>query len=386
MAKCDGMAVKRSSGRNRRWLIATWIASTLVATTTFGQVRIKDITSIEGVRNNQLTGLGLVTGLAGTGGRSPITRQLALNLVQRYGLRADPLQRLAVLTDTKQKTDSLSVVTVTAHLPVFAKMGSNVDVTVATFDDAKSLLGGNLMTTPLYGVDGCVYAVAQGPISVGGFSFDGQAANVRQNHPTTGRIPMGAIVEEVVPFDLGALGYARLLLNTSDFVTANRIVDAINTVYPGVASLDDSGTVKILFPPEYMHDPTGFLAQVQTIPVQPDTPARVVINERTGTVVVGQHVRISAVAITHANLTVLTTETPQVSQPAPFSQGQTVVVPRSTVDVIQEKRPMVVLPTSASVGDLAQALNALGVTPRDLSAIFQQLHASGSLHGELSFQ
>jgi flagellar P-ring protein FlgI len=350
------------------------------------QVRIKDITSVEGVRTNQLTGLGLVSGLAGTGGRSPITRQLALNFQQRYGLRADSLQRLNAANDTKQKTDNLSVVAVTAQLPVFAKEGSTIDVTVSAWDDAKSLLGGTLMLTPLSGADGCVYAVAQGPISVGGFSFDGQAASVQQNHPTTGRITGGAIVEEAVPYTLGTLGHIRLLLNQADFVTANRVADAINQVFPGVAANDDSGTIKLLIPPEYTHDAIGFLSQVQSLPVQPDTPARVVINERTGTVVVGQQVRISAVAITHANLTVLTTETPQVSQPAPLSQGVTTVVPRSTVDVVQEKRPMYVLPANASVGDLAAALNVLGVTPRDLSAIFQQLHAAGALHAELQFQ
>ncbi len=371
---------------SRSWGIAPFLLVAFLSNASFGQVRIRDITSVEGVRTNQLTGLGLVAGLAGTGGKTPTTRQFALDLQQRFGLRADPLQRLAIANDTKQKTDNLSVVAVTAMLPVYAKEGSKIDVTVSAWDDAKSLLGGTLITTPLSGVDGCVYAVAQGPISVGGFSFDGQAGNVRQNHPTTGRIPGGAIVEEVVPFDLGALGHLRLLLNDSDFVTANRITEAINLAYPGVASNSDSGTIMLLIPPEFVGDPTGFLSHVQSLPVQPDTPARVVINERTGTVVVGQQVHISAVAITHANLTVLTSETPQVSQPAPFSQGVTTVVPRTTVDVVQEKRPMYLLPSNASVGELAAALNVLGVTPRDLSAIFQQLHAAGALHAELQFQ
>lgn len=380
----------RSSGRapiaifHRGAIVASILIGLSVPA--IGQVRIRDITTIEGVRTNQLTGLGLVSGLAGTGGRSPITRQLALNFQQRYGLRADSLQRLNAPNDTKQRTDNLSVVAVTAQLPVFAKPGSKIDVVVSAWDDAKSLLGGELQLTPLSGPDGCVYAVAQGPVSVGGFSFEGQAANVQQNHPTTGRIPGGGIVEEIVPFSLGTMGHVRLLLNHADFVTANRIVDAINQGFPGVASSEDSGTIKLLVPPEYMHDVMGFVSQIQSLTVVPDTPAKVVINERTGTVVVGQQVRISAVAITHANLTVLTTETPQVSQPAPLSQGTTVVVPRSTVDVVQEKRPMYVLPSNASVGELAAALNVLGVTPRDLSAIFQQLHASGALHAELQFQ
>ncbi len=361
-------------------LLACW-PSNLCA-----QVRIKAITTVDGVRINQLTGMGLVTGLNGTGGNSPITRQFAQNLIQNFGLRASPAQRLLAPNDTRQKTDNLSVVTVTAELPIFSREGSQIDLTVSTFDDADSLQGGTLMTTPLFGVDGEVYAVASGPISIGGFSFGGDAGSVQKNHPTTGRIANGATVEKIVPTDFARAGCVRLLLRHADFETAKRIEAAINRFYPGVATAEDAGAVKLIIPMEYALNPVAFVGAVRSLTVEPDMAASVVINERTGTVVIGHHVRISPVAIAQGSLAVITGEAPLVSQPNPLSDGQTVVVPRTSIQVEEERRPVFVMGNTTTVGELADALNVLGVTSRDISAIFQQLHAAHALHADLQFQ
>ncbi len=351
-------------------------------------VRIKDISRVAGFRKNKLTGMGLVTGLNGTGSKNPVTRQFALNMLERFGLRGDPEQREQIRTQALDKTDNLSVVTVTAEVDVMHhKNGNAIDVTVSTFDDASSLQGGVLMWTPLYGVDGEVYAVASGPLSIGGFSFSGDAATVQKNHPTTGRISGGAIVEkELCLPDFQNTSEFRLNLNEPDLETASRMAHSINQFWPGHARLVDAGVVEILIAPPYRNNPNQFIAMIQSIRVVPDTRARVVINERTGTVVVGDHVRLSRVAITHANLSVITGETPSVSQPAPFSRGQTTVVPRTNINVLEESGSVNVIDRSVTVGELARALNALGVTPRDLSSIFQQLKAAGALHGELEFQ
>ena len=349
-------------------------------------VRIKDITVVEGVRHNQLTGFGLVTGLNGTGGTSPVTRQFAANVSQRFGLRLGPAERLGLNGDTRLRTDNISVVSVTADMPVFARPGSQIDVIVSTYDDAESLKGGTLLMTPLIGVDGQVYAAAAGPVSVGGFSFGGDAATVQKNHPTTGRVPGGAIIEKSVPFQLAQCGQFRLQLRQEDFANATRIAQVINFHYPGTATAEDPQTIRVLLPPEYRSDPVAYIGAVRSLTVTPDLVAKIVINERTGTVVVGEHVRIAPVAITHANLAVITGESPEVSQPAPFSEGVTAVVPRTQLDVVEERRPVHVIPGTTTVGDLAAALNVLGVTPRDLSAIFQQLRSAGALHAELEFQ
>lgn len=351
-----------------------------------GEVRIKDITNVAGVRENQLVGMGLVTGLNGTGGKNPETRQFALNMLQRFGLRADPTIRAQLRNDSKLKTDSLSVVVVTAELPAFAKKGSRIDVTVSTFDDASSLQGGQLIMTPLVGVNDEVYAVAAGPVSIGGFSFEGQAGSVQKNHPTTGRLAGGAIVEKETCTPVGEDGFVSLLLEEADYETASRIGQAINIVYPGAARIADAATVEVFIPAQHQGDVPNFLSLIGQLPVRPDVKAKVVINERTGTVIIGANVRLSPVLVTHANLAVITAESPVVSQPAPFSDGETVVVPRTDLEVIEEKQPVTIIDQTATVGDLAQALNALGVTPRDLSSIFQQLKAAGALHAELEFK
>ncbi len=359
---------------------------TLMTAFADAQIRIKDITNVAGVRENQLTGIGLVTGLNKTGGKNPETRQMALNLLQRHGLRASAEVRAALRNDTRFRTENMSVVLVTADLPAFARKGSRLDVTVSAFDDASSLYGGVLVMTPLMAVDGEVYAVAAGPMAVGGFSASGQSASVQKNHPTVGRIANGATVERETCTPIGRDGHINLLLQDPDYETASRIGQAINIVYYGAARVADAGTVEVLIPPPFQVDVPNYLSLVGRLTVRPDVRARVVINERTGTVVVGERVRLSPALVAHANLTVVTAETPEVSQPAPFSEGETTEVPRTELDVAEEKKKLTLLDRSATVGDLAAALNALGVTPRDLSSIFQQLKASGSLHAELEFQ
>ena len=347
-------------------------------------VRIADITDVEGVRTNTLTGIGLVTGLAGTGGDTPLTREVAANLVRRFGMRMDPALRELIRDDTKQSTDNMSVVVLTAELPAFARPSNRIDVTVSTYDNAESLLGGVLVMSPLFGVDGQVYATAAGSISIGGFSFSGDAGGGQKNHPTTGRIANGAIVEKTVEHCLENKETVNFLLRTANFQTASRITEAINRFAPMSAQSLNAGIVSVKFPP--LEDPVEFVSEIQQLKVIPDLEARVVINERTGTVVIGENVRISKVAITHANLTVVTSETPQVSQPEPFSDGQTVVVPRTDVQVTEGDRAIQVLESTTTVGDLAAALNLLEVTPRDLSSIFQQLKTIGALHAKLEFQ
>ena len=350
------------------------------------EVRIKDISSVEGVRINQLTGLGLVTGLNGSGGTSPITRQLVVNLLQRLGQRTDPATRAVLQNDTTLKTLNTSVVIVTAELPSFAHAGSQIDVMVSAYDDATSLQGGTLIMTPLYGADGEVYAVAAGAVSTGGFSFGGQAATVQKNHPTVGRISNGAVVEAEVPTELAVDGRLGLLLNSPDFETARRMATAIGEYFPNASRVVDAARIEVILPVEFQDNVPGFIATIGSLTVTPDVPARVVINERTGTVVIGENVRISRVLITHANLSVMTGESPQVSQPAPFSEGETTVVPRTQIDVVEDQGAVNVLEGTTTVGELARALNALGVTPRDLSAIFQQLKISGDLHADLELR
>ena len=348
-------------------------------------VRIKDITDLEGQRINTITGLGLVTGLAGTGGTSPVTREVAANILPRLGVRTDPLVRAVLRDDTRQRTDNLSVVLVSADLTTTAKPGQHVDAMVSAYDDAESLQGGILVMTPLLGVDGEVYATAAGPISLGGFSFSGDAATVQKNHPTSGRIPNGAVVEKSVPIVNADPSCHNLLLREPDLETAQRIAHSINELAPGTARVLDAGTVRVATPVPAEQRIT-FLALIGSQYVSPDTVARVIINERTGTVVIGENVTLSQVAVTHANLSVITGESPEVSQPLPYSRGKTAVVPRTELEVTEESQPIQVFPPAATVGDLAQALNALGVTPRDLSSIFQLLKESGALHAKLEFK
>jgi len=359
--------------------LAIWLLMTSALSAQ--KVRVKDIAEIEGVRSNQLYGVGLVVGLNGTGGTSMFTQQVAVDMLQKLDITSTIFRETR--RDNVFKSKNISVVTVTAELPPFARKGSRIDVTVSVLDDATSLVGGVLLLTPLRGADGRVYAVAQGPVSVGGFSYSGQAANAQKNHPTTGRIPGGAVVELEALGHMVSDGYIRLLLKNPDFATARAVAAAINGRYPKIAQALDPGTIALELPSDFANDPVGFLSEITSLEVQPDYPATVVINERTGTIVAGEHVQLSTVAIAHGNLAIVTSETPEVSQPAPFSEGQTRVVPRTELSVTEEGAHIQVLPQAVTVADLARALNALGVTPRDLIAIFQALERAGALHAKL---
>lgn len=348
-------------------------------------VRIRDITQVAGEHPNQISGMGLVFGLAGTGGNSQTTKQFALNLLQKMGNRADPLLRENIQR-SQEKTDNMSVVLVNAILPPHAKRGQRIDVTVSTFDNAKSLTGGILVSTELYGPDGEVYVVAAGPVSLNGGDFGGNAANVTKNHPTTGRIPMGGTVEAEVACTIFKNDVFEFLLRTPHYLTAMNIAKAINVYSPRSAIVRDPATVAVRLPHSALGDSFRFVAECQELMVKPGSISRVVINERTGTIVIGSDVKLSKVAITHGNLIVSTVENPQISQPAPFSQGETAIVPRTNVNATEQGAVINVIEQNVTVGDLASSLNALGVSPRDLSSIFQMLKESGALHAELELQ
>lgn len=348
-------------------------------------VRIKDITTVAGEHPNDLVGLGVVVGLNGTGGTSESTKRAAVEVLQKLGLRADPQTR-ELIQQAKEKTDNISIVMVTARFPPHAKPGQRIDVMVAAFDDAESLTGGTLLRTPLKGVDGEVYALATGQVSTNGGTFGGQGATVQKNHPTSGRVPSGAVIEVEVPTRIIHQGHFHLLLRQPNVDTASRIAEAINAVAEPTAYVADPSMVTVRIPNFFAFRPFSYIADCLNIRVQPDTPARVIINERNGTVIFTENVQLSAVAITHGNLIVTTTESPQVSQPAPLSNGQTVVTPSTDVTVTEEERFINVVPNAATVNDLAASLNALGVTPRDLSSIFQMLKEAGALHAELELK
>lgn len=349
------------------------------------ETRIKDIVDIEGERTNTVTGIGLVTGLNGTGSKSGTTRQIYANLLQRYDLRIDALLRTAIQNNSQLKTNNTSVVAVSAELPTHAKPGQRLDVLVSTLDDASNLQGGYLVVTNLLGPDGEVYARADGTVSTGGFNVSGDAASVSKNYPTTSRISNGAVVEKCIPILPQDPGSVRLLLRQADWQTIYRIAEAINARHPGTASIEGISSVHVQTP-THPDERAKFLAEVTSLRVQPAIEARVMINERTGTVVISEGVRLSRVAVAHGNLSVITGENPEVVQPAPFSDGQTTVVPRTEIDVIEEKNPIMMMESGTDVNDLVKALNALGVTPRDLSSIFQQLKEVGALHARLELQ
>lgn len=343
-------------------------------------VRIKDITQVAGERGNQLRGLGLVVGLDGTGGKSLATQQMAVDMLHKLNVSSKIVTEFK--TDNVFKSNNIAMVIVTAELPPFARRGSTIDVTVSALD-AESLQGGTLLPTPIDGLDGETYAVAQGSLSIGGFSAGGQAAKAQKNHLNVGRIPEGATVEREALGEIHCNGLVRLLLRSPDHATAQAIAKAINEKFPQAAATQDPGTVQVRVPTERISNVVGVIGEIGLLEITPDAPARVVINERTGTIVAGEHVKIATVAIAHGSLHITTAETPQVSQPAPFSRGETTVVPRTNVEIEEKGGELAVVERSVSVADLARALNALGVTPRDLISIFQSLKQAGALHAEL---
>lgn len=341
--------------------------------------RIKDLVDVEGVRTNQLVGYGLVVGLKGTGDRlrnAPFTQQSLQGMLERLGTS---------VRDVDLRTRNVAAVMVSAALPAFARQGGTIDVSVSSLGDATDLSGGTLIVTPLLGADGQVYAVAQGPLVVGGFAAAGQAASLTQGVPTAARIANGAIVEREVGFDFGTLDMVRLALRVPDFTTAKRIEAAINRkVGSGVAKMIDPATVQVIPTGNRRGDMAGLMAEIERLPIQPDTPARVVVDERSGTVVIGENVRISRVAISQGGLTIRVTEAPQVSQPAPFArQGQTVVVPRTDVQAEEGNGSLAVLDGPVTLQELVTGLNALGVKPRDMISILQAIKAAGALHADL---
>lgn len=351
----------------------------LVLATSAHAIRIKDIASFEGVRDNQLAGYGLVVGLNGTGDsdQTKFPVQSVANMLERMGVtinRADITVK------------NVAAVMVTATLPPFAKQGNHLDVLVSSMGDAKSVSGGTLIMTPLKGGDNQVYVVAQGSVLTNSFAFGGQAASAQKNHPTAGRIPNGGLVERELPNVLTGKSTLRLNLSQADFTTASRIAAAINDKFKSpVAATTDPGTVSLKIPDGYTNRTVEFVAALETLEVKPDVQARVVLNERTGTIVMGDNVRISTVAVSHGNLSLVIKETPQVSQPAPLSRtGETVVVPRTELKVEEESRRLTVMPEGASIGDVVRALNLLGVTPRDLIGILQAIKASGALQADLT--
>ena len=356
--------------------------ATLCASGPAEAARIKDIASFEGVRGNQLVGYGLVVGLNGTGdgSQSAFTPQSLANMLRRLGIVVEP---------EKVRVKNVAAVMVTAEVPPFSRSGRAVDVTVSSIGDAKSLSGGTLLLTPLRGPDGAVYASAQGSVSVGGaFSASAGGATAQRNHPTAGRIPSGAFLERDVVFALGGRQEMRLLLKDPDFTTAARMERALNGVFgAGTARAEDSGGVMLRMPGAEGRGPVEFLAQVEDLTVEPDAPARLVFNEKTGTVVMGADLRISRVAIAHGNLSVEVETDVAVSQPERFSpKGETVVTEQPTIHAKEEAARVLVLDEGASIGDLVNGLNRIGATARDMIAIFQAIRAAGALQAEIIVQ
>ena len=364
-------------------LFIALIFSATAATPQADAARIKDLAQLHGVRNNQLMGYGLITGLNGTGDdmkKSVFTLQAVYNMMTRHGITINPDN----IKDIKLK--NVAAVMVTASLPPFAKSGSTIDIQVSSLGDSKSLAGGTLLMTPLVGPDDKVYAVAQGPLSIGAFSFGGKAAQVQKNHPTVGSVAGGAIVERSIPGELGAGGKLEYQLRNADFTTTANMAEVINKRFgQGTAFPESSGTVKVAIPGQFKEDIVDFIAALEVLDIDTDSPARVVVNERTGTIVMGKDVRLSTVAVSHGNLSLIIREDTSVSQPNPLSEGETVVAPQTSTTVIEDPGQLVLLDMKkgVSIGEIASALNAIGATPRDLIAIFQAIKASGSLHGEL---
>lgn len=341
-------------------------------------VRIKDLANIDGVRGNDLVGYGLVVGLNGSGDslrNSPFTEEIMAGLLERLGVN---------VTDEAFRPKNVAAVIVTATLPPFARAGSQIGVNVAAIGDAKSLLGGTLVMTPLNAADGEIYAVAQGSVLAGGAEASGAAASIVQGVPTTGTIPSGARVEREVAFDFSQMTNLRLALRTPDFTTAARVEAAINQkLGRGLAELVDSGTIVIDSTVLGQVNPARLMGQIENLTIEPETTARVVIDHKSGTIVMGEDVRISRVAVSQGNLILRVRETPVVSQPNPFSPGDTVIVPRTQAEITQEPGiGFAEVSGESSLSDVVAGLNALGIRPRDMIDILKAVHAAGALHAE----
>lgn len=374
----DGMRVRFLRRRFQSTLLVVAAALSQFSSTFVYASRVKDLTQVEGGRDNQLVGYGLVVGLAGDGdSNAAATLRSVANVLQRYGLSLNP-------ADIKAK--NAAVVMITAEISAFLKPGARIDVNVASMGDAKTLQGGVLLQTPLLGADGRVYAVAQGPVAVGGFlggSGGAGGSTVQKNHPTVGSISSGAIVEREIPATLVRDNVLRLLLHNPDFTSASRMAEAINTRWPNSANPIDAATISVALPANYQGRDVAFIADLGQIESSPDTLARIVINERTGTIVATSTVRLSHVAIAHGSLTITVSSNVGVSQPNAFSSGQTAAVQSTQTSVNEAKGGFQIIPDAPTIERLAAALNALGVSTREMMAIFQSLKRSGALQAEL---
>ncbi|MBX7200198.1 MAG: flagellar basal body P-ring protein FlgI [Rhodospirillaceae bacterium] len=369
---------------DRLWFVAVhalMFVLLLAASSAHASSRVKDLAGFEGVRENMLVGYGLVTGLQGTGDdlkKIGATKNSLLGMLERLGINS---------RDDVLQTDNVAAVMVTATLPPFARQGSKVDITVSSLGNAKSLSGGTLAVTPLMGADGEVYAAAQGEVQIGGFSAQGQGASVSRGVPTSGRIPNGAIVErEIDDVKFANMDSMKIALHNPDLTTARRVSDAVNAFLGTTASVaSDPGTVLVHLPEGYKGTMVNLMTDIEQLRVEPDSPAKVIVDERTGIVVIGDQVRISTVAIAQGNLTIKVTETPQVSQPAPFSEtGTTTVVPRTDIQVDEgsDKR-LAVVNGGVNLQELVNGLNALGIGPRDMISILQAIKAAGALQADI---
>jgi len=374
-------------------LHALFLAASLLAATlammpgdAFGASRIKDIADFEGVRDNLLVGYGLVVGLNGTGDKltnAPFTKESLAGMLERLGVNIRDKTGAITTLDPK----NVAAVMVTAVLPPFSRQGTRIDAAVSAMGDAKDLRGGTLLVTPLIGADGEVYAVGQGQVATGSFTATGASgSSLTKGVPTAGRIANGAIVERELPFEMSHLESVKLSLRNPDFTTSRRIAQAVNAFLGGdMARPTDPGTVQVVVPPQYRGNVVGLLTDIEQLRVEPDQMARVVIDETSGTIVMGENVRISTVAIAQGQLTIRITETPQVSQPSPFSDaGTTTVVPRSDIQADEGSgNKLAVVPHRVTLQELVEGLNSLGIGPRDLITILQAIKAAGALQADL---
>lgn len=373
---------KEMPNRLFRTIAASLVSAALIlapiASTQAAPARIKDIVDMEGIRENQLIGYGLVVGLNGTGdslNNSPFTRQSLQSMLERMGVNTQ---------GENVRTANVAAVMVTANLPPFATQGSRMDVSISAIGDADSLQGGTLLVTPLLGADGEVYALAQGPVLINGFSAQGDAASVVSGVPTTGRISSGALIEREIDFHLGSQSSLRLALRNPDLTTARRIALAVNDFIGAPTAIpEDPATVRLTLPRNFNGNIVDLLTDIEQLIVQTDQPAKIVIDENSGIIVMGKDVRVSSVAVAQSNLTVTIAENPEVVQPNPLSLGETAVEPNTNLNVNQSDTALQVVEESVTLQQLVDGLNALGISPRDLIAILQAIKATGALQAEI---
>jgi flagellar P-ring protein precursor FlgI len=372
----------RHSRRRAVLALCTAIAVALLWSQPARAERLRDLADVEGARSNQLVGFGLVTGLSGTGDdlTVPIAQQAVLSLLRRLGIQVDPQQYMMQQFWLR----NVAAVTVTADLPAFAKPGTKIDVTVSSIGNARSLSGGVLLQTLLKGADQRTYAVAQGSLLVGGYSAHGQTgSNIKSGTTTAGRIPDGALVEHEVATSIATDGVLRLEIRNPGFSVAAHIVEAVNKKFNGAASALDGGAVAIKIPQDYGPRIVDFVAALEELEVTSVRPARVVVNERTGTIVAGGDVRLKPVAVVHGSLTIVVKETPTASQPNALAQGSTVVVPHSEIEASEGNRSMVYVPAAPTLAEVASALSTLGLSPREMASVLQALRGAGALEAEV---